>query len=156
MNFLEQLIAEWYAYQDYLVLTNINVGKRLKGGYEGEIDIIAFDPKKKTLVHLETSSDADSWKERQEKFQKKFETASKHYSSIFSVKFEKVRKIAVVSLSKPKKTIDFGNNIALVSIPEMMTEITEGMRKFDPRKAAVPEKYPLLRAIQFAIWLGSN
>ena len=104
MNFLEQLIAEWYAYQDYLVLTNINFGKRLKGGYEGEIDIIAFDPKKKTLVHLETSSDADSWKERQEKFQKKFETASKHYSSIFNIKFEKVRKIAVVNLSKPKKT----------------------------------------------------
>lgn len=49
MNFLEQLIAEWYAYQDYLVLTNINVGKRPKGGYEGEIDIIAFDPKKKSL-----------------------------------------------------------------------------------------------------------
>ncbi len=47
MNFLEQLVAEWYAYKGYFVRTNIKFGKRIRGGYEGEMDVVAFDPKEK-------------------------------------------------------------------------------------------------------------
>ncbi len=64
MNFLEQLIAEWYAYRGFFVRTNIRFGKRPAGGYEGEIDVAAFNPRTKHLVHIETSTDADSWAER--------------------------------------------------------------------------------------------
>ena len=41
-NFLEQLVREWYEYQGYFVRQNVNVGKRAKGGYECELDIVAF------------------------------------------------------------------------------------------------------------------
>lgn len=156
MNFLEQLVAEWYAYQGYFVRTNIKFGKRARGGYKGEIDVMAFDPKGKTLVHLETSSDAEAWKQRQERFQKKFEMATKHYKSIFNFEFEKVRKIVIVGFSKPKSSIDFGDNIELVLIPEIMVQITEEMKKLDPMKTAIPEGYSLLRAVQFAVWFGSH
>ena len=61
MNFLEQLIAEWYEYQGYYVKRNIRVGKLPKGGYEEELDIVAFHPEKNSLVHIEPSMDADSW-----------------------------------------------------------------------------------------------
>jgi hypothetical protein len=62
MNFLEQLIGEWYEYTGCFVRTNIKFGKRSAGGYEGEIDVAAFDPRTKCLIHIEASTDADSWK----------------------------------------------------------------------------------------------
>lgn len=156
MNFLEQLVAEWYDFQGYFVRTNIKIGKRKGGGYEGEIDVMAFDPKSKTLFHLEASGGADSWRERQDNFKKKFGIATKHYKAIFDFEFDKVRKIAIVSFSKPKSFVDFGGDVELVSIPELMTQITKRMKELDPMKKAVPEGYPLLRAIQFAVWALSK
>ena len=51
-NFLEQLISEWYEYQNYFVKRNERVDKREKGGYGGELDIIAFTLKKITFCIL--------------------------------------------------------------------------------------------------------
>lgn len=59
-NYLEQLAAEWYEYQGYFVRRNIRVGLRKQGGYEGELDVVAFHPGRVALVHIETSMDADS------------------------------------------------------------------------------------------------
>jgi len=156
MNFLEQLVAEWYAYKGYFVRTNIKFGKRTRGGYEGEMDVVAFDPKEKILVHLETSSSAEKWEERKEKFQKKFKTSAKHYKSIFRFEFKEIRKIAIAGSSKPRKPIDLGNDIDLVSVPEMIAQITKEMEEIDPRKRVIPERYPLLRAIQYGIWFRSS
>ena len=41
-NFLEQLVAEFYEYKGYFVRRNILVGKRAKGGYECELDVVAL------------------------------------------------------------------------------------------------------------------
>ena len=62
INYLEQLVAEWYEYQGCFVRRNIHVGKRPKGGYECELDLVAFNPALRHLVHIEPSMDADSWK----------------------------------------------------------------------------------------------
>jgi hypothetical protein len=107
VNFLEQLVAEWYAYRGFFVRTNIKFGKRGKGGYKGEMDVVAFHPQGRTLVHIEASSDAYSWPKRKEMFRKKFQIEEQLYASL---------------------------------------------RSTHPMKAAVPEVYPLLRAIQFAVW----
>ena len=155
-NFLEQLVANWYQYQGYFVRTNIKFGKRPGGGYVGEIDVAAFNPKNKILIHLEVSGDADSWAGRQKTFQKKFKASSNHYESIFDFQIEQIRKIAVVGFSKPKKPIQFGNDIELIVIPGLVTQITEAMEKLDPAKAVISEAYPLLRAIQFAVWSGKS
>jgi len=48
-NYLEQLLVEWYEYQGYFVRNNVLVGKRNQGGYETELDIVAFHPEKNTL-----------------------------------------------------------------------------------------------------------
>ena len=69
-NYLEQLAAEWYEYQGYIIRRNVLVGKREKGGYEGELDIVAFHPKKKHLLHIEPTHDAHSWAKREERFKK--------------------------------------------------------------------------------------
>jgi len=68
MNFLEQLLAEWFEYQGYFVRRNVRVGPRSKGGYECELDIVAFHPERKHLVHVEPSTDADSYDKRDRRY----------------------------------------------------------------------------------------
>jgi len=41
MNFLEQLVAEWYEWQGYFVCVNRKYGKRPGGGWTGEADVLA-------------------------------------------------------------------------------------------------------------------
>ena len=82
-NFLEQLVAEWYEYRGYFVRRNVPVGRRTKGGYECELDIIAFDPVSQHLVHIEPSMDAESWEKRERSFRKKFDAGLKYIPSLF-------------------------------------------------------------------------
>ena len=76
-NFLEQLVAEWYEFRGYFVRRNINVGPRLKGGFESELDVVAFHPTKRHLVHIEPSMDAHSWDQREKRFTAKFAAGRK-------------------------------------------------------------------------------
>ena len=156
MNFLEQLVAEWYEYTGYFVRTNIKFGKRKKGGYKGEIDIAAFEPNKKEFIHIETSMDADSWNERMSKFKRKFKDASCHYNSLFPFKNKStVTRIAIVGFAKnPRIPQNWPQNIEVVSIPCQISKICYALRDKDPQKEAVPESFPLLRAMQFATYYG--
>ena len=47
MNYLEQLVAEWYDYNGYLVRKNVRARKRASGGFDNELDVIAFQPERK-------------------------------------------------------------------------------------------------------------
>ena len=58
-NFLEQITRKWYEYQGYFVRQNVNVGPRARGGYDCEIDIVAFHPKTKHLVHVVFASNTN-------------------------------------------------------------------------------------------------
>ena len=77
MNFLEQLVAEWYEYRGYFVRCNVNFGKRGDGGWEGEMDVIAFQPLERSLVHIEVSTDASGWDERRRVFERATPTVSR-------------------------------------------------------------------------------
>jgi Holliday junction resolvase-like predicted endonuclease len=156
MNFLEQIVAEWYAYKGYFVRTNIKFGKLRQGGWKGEIDVAAYNPQTKDFVHIETSTDADSWPKRKERFRRKFRNAAKYYCELFPFKINKIQKIALVGFSKPKIKPSFGDSIKVVLLPEFFREITNELRKKNPMQVAIPENYPLLRAIQFAIFYSSK
>lgn len=88
-NYLEQLTAEWYEHRDFFIRRNILVGRRSKGGYEGELDVIGFRPAgpkgKAALLHVETSMDADSWAEREERFTRKFATGERYIRDLFGM-----------------------------------------------------------------------
>ena len=152
MNFLEQLVAEWYTYQGYFVRTNVRIGKRKGGGYEGEMDVVAFEPKTKVLIHLETSGDAESWEQRKARFQKKFRIATKHYRATFKFNVKRIEQVAVVGFTKPRKTTKLGSGIKLLLITELMAQIKTRLAKPDVLQTVIPEGYPLLRAIQFTLW----
>ncbi len=58
MSHLEDLIAEYYDWRGYLVKRNIKVGRLQHGGWEMELDVIAYHPHTNHLIHLEPSLDA--------------------------------------------------------------------------------------------------
>jgi hypothetical protein len=83
-NFLEQLVAERYEYRGYFVRRNVLKGRREAGGYECELDVVAFHPTERQLIHIEASMDADSWAEREKRFTRKFEAGRKHIPELFT------------------------------------------------------------------------
>jgi hypothetical protein len=150
VNFLEQLVAEWYEYQGYFVRRNVLVGKRHNGGWECELDIVAFHPGKKHLVHIEPSMDANSWEKRALRYARKFEAGRKYIPQIFEgveVPAE-IEQIALFGLgSKANNPTLAGGKVWLVS--DLLQQITGVLRHRRIEKEAVSEQFPILRTIQF-------
>ncbi|MDH7514089.1 MAG: hypothetical protein QHH14_14170 [Clostridiales bacterium] len=152
MNFLESLVAEWYEFSGYFVRSNPRTRKRPKGGWDVELDVLAFSPSDQRLVHIETSSDANSWQERKDRFlKKKFILSRKEYESLIGSNIKTIEKIAIVGWSTTKRDLNWGDDIKVVLIPQLLEEITAKLKETSPMKQAVPESFPLLRAMQMAL-----
>jgi len=148
-NYLEQLIAEWYEFQGYFVRQNILVGKRQKGGYECELDIVAYHPSERRLVHLEPSMDADSWAKRELRFRNKFQAGRKYIPTLFEgfTLPEKIEHIAVlVFASKATHQKIGGGDIVLIQ--EILRDIFHALRDQKIVSSAIPEHLPILRSFQ--------
>ena len=151
-NFLEQLVSEWYEYRGYFVRRNVPVGRRSKGGYECELDIVAFDPVKRHLVHIEPSMDAESWKQRELRFGTKFEAGLKYIPGLFPGLDlpEDIEQIAIFAFaSRANHPTLAGRPVLLVS--DLMREIMEDLSDKKIASAAVPEHHPILRTLQFVV-----
>jgi hypothetical protein len=150
MNHLEQLVSEWYEFQGYFVRRNVHVGRRPNGGWECELDVVAFHPTKKHLVHIEPSMDSNSWPKREERYLRKFEAGRKYIPELFAgIQIpENIEQIALFGLgSKSNNTTLAGGEVWLAS--DLLLKITETLRNLRIEKAAVSEQFPLLRTIQF-------
>jgi len=151
MNHLEQLVAEWYEYRGYFVRRNIQVGPRPKGGYECELDVVAFHPSQHHLVHIEPSMDADSWAKREKRYSKKFEAGRKYIPALFEgialpTEIEQIALLGFASNANVK-TLAGGR---VMTTSELFVEMVAEISGKKVAKAAVPEHFPLLRTIQFA------
>jgi hypothetical protein len=149
-NFLEQLTREWYEYQGYFVRQNINVGKRSSGGYECELDIVAFHPKKQHLVHVEPSMDADSWANREKRYSKKFAAGRKHIPHLFEGldvpdSIEQIALLVFASTTN-RKTLGGGR---IMILDQFLSEILTGLAESTIASSAVPEQLPIVRTLQF-------
>ena len=149
-NFLEQLVAEWYEVRGYFVRRNVHVGPRPKGGYEGELDVVAFNPTTSHLVHIEPSADADPWDERERRFTKKFESGRKYVPAIFHglSPGESLEQIALLVLGAKGTRTSLGGG-KLVFVGEFIEEIFRFLKDRRLAKNAIPEQFPLLRSFQF-------
>jgi hypothetical protein len=152
MSHLESLIVEYLDWQGYLVRRNTKVGKRDRGGWEMELDVIGYNPHAKDLVHYEPSLDAHSWEIRESRYTKKFESGRKLIlSEVFTWLSPEItlRQIAVFpSHPKDRDTIAGGQ---IVSIDELLYEIREKIINCGiASKNAVSENYPLLRVLQLS------
>lgn len=151
MNHLEQLTAEWYEFQGYFVRRNIQVGRREKGGYECELDVVAFCPERNRLVHIEPSMDAHTWTTREQRYAKKFEAGRKYIPGLFNgIKLpEDIEQIALLGYGSKANVQTLAGGKIMTSA-EFLAEITEGIAGRSIAKAAIPEQFPLLRTLQFA------
>lgn len=151
MNHLESLVAEWHEYRGYFVRRNVHVGKRAGGGYECELDIVAFHPHRKHLIHIEPSMDANTWDKREERYAKKFAAGRKYIPKMFEgidipLDIEQVALFGLGSAYKPRDKVGGGR---VMMMPEFLAEVVSGLRKKRIEREAIPEQYPLLRTIQF-------
>lgn len=150
MTHLEQLVFEYYDWLGYLVKHNIKVGRLKRGGWEMELDIIAYNPNTNHLIHFEPSVDAYSWDTREKRFKKKFD-AGKKYIKEHIFKWLKddveIEQIAIL-ISHPKDRNGIGGG-KIISIDEFVKEIQgKVIEKGIMAENAIPEQYPLLRTIQ--------
>jgi len=150
MTHLEQLVYEYYDWLGYLVKHNIKVGRLKRGGWEMELDIVAYNPTSNHLVHIEPSIDADSWEKRERRFKKKFEAGKKYIlQSIFKwlKETKKIEQIAIL-ITHPKNRNSLGGG-RIISMDEFVKEIQAKIaEKGIMASNAIPEQYPLLRTIQ--------
>jgi len=155
-NFLEELVAEWYEYQGYLVKRNERVGPNPngRGGHQGELDVVAFDPtcdpKRPSLVHIETSMDADSWRERDTRLRRKFAAGDTYIKDLFDglpVNDKRIHHVGIfVSGNGEKHKNIGGGEVRMAS--DLIVEVLRRMRGVHLLSHAVPEKYPILRTLQ--------
>ncbi len=149
-NYLEQLVGEWYEFKGYFVRRSIRVGRRPAGGHEGELDVVAFHPTKRHLVHIEPSVDAHSWDKREERYAKKFAAGRKYIPEIFKG-FDlptDIEQIALLVLpSKGSHQTLAGGKI--VTVAELLEEIFVGIKHLSIYKNSIPEDKPLLRSFQY-------
>src|SRR5437899_6782743 len=146
-NHLEQLVAEWYEFQGYFVRRNVQVGRGLRGGHEGELDVVAFHPTNNHLVHIEASGDAN-FAAREAKFRKKFEVGRKHIPDLFrGFKLpQKIDQIGLFLAGKNRGTIG-GGHMNLVS--ELIREILIELKQNHPLMSFIllPEAFTLLHML---------
>ena len=114
------------------------------------MDVVAYDPQKKLLYHYEVSFDASSWINRKQRISRKFQTARKHYRKLFLFPWKEIEQIAIVSFFRTQQRL--GKGIQIITLPDFVCQITDGVKTKDLLNQAVPEGYPLLRAIQIAQW----
>ncbi len=144
-NFLEHLAAEWYQYKEYLVWRNVPVGK-------SDLDIVAFKPREKHVVHVETQMGTDHVEQT---CKRKFENGRNHIPSMLSgllcegVTFEGLNFEQILLVDDVKEKCFGGGRIQNVS-----TFLKPIIHEFgDPEKAKnVPEQFPILRAFWYVAY----
>lgn len=149
-NHLEDLVSEWYQFQGYFVRRNIPVGKLVSGGYECEIDVIAFHPVSRHLVQIEPSLDSHNWEKRELRYAKKFKAGKHFIPELFSgltLPAELEQIALLVFAGGADRTLAGGR---VVYIKDFMKSVLAKIHGRRLNSAAIPEQYPLLRTLQFA------
>lgn len=160
-NFLEELVAEWLEYNGYFVKRNERVGPLPTGGYKGELDVVAFKPKIKHLIHVEATTDTDSWENRESRFRDKFALGDEYIKDLFeglTIPDEIEKKVLFAYVSNTNHETVGGGKV--VPAKDYLLEILREFKKqaFLWRTVpgslwrTVPEKYPILRVLQMVAY----
>lgn len=150
MNHLEELTKEWLEYRGYFVRQSVLVGPRTKGGYEGELDIVALNPVTRHLLHVECSLDALAWDKRALRFAAKFERGRRFVPSLFDgldVPDDLDQACVLLMAGTVRQEV---GGVRIVRVADLVAQIMQHVGRYRPEKSAVPSGYPLLRTLQLA------
>lgn len=150
VNHLEQLVSEWLQYNGYFVRVSVQVGARARGGFEGELDVVALNPVTQHLLHVECSLDGDSTEKREQRFSGKFERGRRFIKDAFrGIDLPETLEQVLVLQFASGSVRSFGG-VRVVTVREFVHEMHEGLKGTSPASKAVPSNLPLLRTIQLA------
>jgi len=150
MEYLEQLAREWYEYLGYFVRRDLWVGLESDGSYECELDVVAYHPLRRHLVHLEPSLDLLPAAEKERHFQLKFDAGKKYLHRMFGPPAGlHVERLALVLASDDEHPGTIGGGRVLL-LSELLADIVGHLAQIDPTSALVPEQWPLIRTLHFA------
>lgn len=152
MSHLEDLVAEFFDWKGYLVKRNIKVGRLAHGGFEMELDIVAYHPHLGHLMHAEPSLDADTWAVRERRFLKKFAAGQKYiFQEVFTWLDRTMPIDQVAILVSHPRGRDTLAGCRLQSVDEFVAEVRgEVLTCGVASRSAIPEQYPLLRTMQLS------
>ena len=150
MSHLEDLLNQYYEWKGYIVRRNVKVGRLQRGGWAGELDIVAYHPQIGELLHLEPSIDAQSWAKREQRYSKKFTAGRRH---IFDEVFPwldpgtELHQVAIfVNRGKARTEIGGGT---VKTVDEIVAQIRDDISVMGNMATnAIPEQFGLLRTIQ--------
>jgi hypothetical protein len=153
MNYLEQLVSEWYRYKGYFVKENIKTGLRIRkgnksGGYNHEIDVLALGPKG-ILYHIEASTkDPRSVEGIKDK---------EYVAALNGFRINKVKRIYYFLHGGEGKIENFqkqlmGNSVEITihSISHLLSQVATELKDTKLNRI-VPENFPILRTLQIFI-----
>jgi len=148
MEYLQRLAVEWYEYQGYFVHTDLWVGVQTDGSCECELDVVAFHPIRRHLVHLEPSFDLLSWPEREQHFEPKFAAGRKYLHRMFGTEAQvHLEQIALVVADEERPRMVAGARV--LRLADFMATMFEALCAFEMAEAVVPDQWPLVRTLQF-------
>lgn len=150
MNHLEQLTSEWLQFNGYFVRVGVQVGPRPRGGYEGELDVVAIHLRRSHLLHVECSLDALSWEERERRFAAKFERGRRFAHGVFNGMPlpATIDQVALLQFASSERKVLA--HARLVTGAAFTREIMRGLENTSPANSAVPSTLPLIRTLQLA------
>jgi hypothetical protein len=151
VEYLEQLVSEWYEYQGYFVRKDLWVGFQADGSYECELDVVAFHPTRRHVVHIEPSYDLLSWSEKERHFQSKFDAGKKYLHRMFGGESHlHVEQVALILESDGATAHTIGGG-KIVLLSDFLAEILQRLCGFDMSSSTVPEQWPLIRTLQYVV-----
>lgn len=127
---------------------------RPNGGYDNEIDILAYHPETKELIHAVPSWDANSWDERKARYRgKKFVFSEEQYRQLIGgAEVTRIRKLAIARLGQSARaSLDWGHGFEVVLILVFIRQIADVLATKSPLSDAVPGGFPILQDMQFAL-----
>jgi hypothetical protein len=154
-NHLETLISQYYDWKGWVVRKNVKVGPLDHGGYEGELDVVVYEPESGKVIHYEPSTDATTWVNREKRYKRKFDLGRKYIPKDVLPWLKlppdyELEQIAVF-FRVPERRRAFQGGRAM-SIDELVKMIRDDIQKRGRvGKSAIPEQYDLLRVIQLVV-----
>jgi hypothetical protein len=152
MYFLEQLTSEWLEYRGYFVRRHVRVEGQEADGDDCELDVVAFHPGTKHLLHVEASMDASTWRVRDRRYRQKFDAGREHIPTMFegSVPVQPVDQVALFGFgTRAGHGAVAGGRVLFAD--ELMDEIRLDLRDRPALAQHVSERFVCLRTIQLAI-----
>ncbi len=150
MDYLENLVREWYELQGYFVRQALWVGLGPDGSYECELDVVAFHPLHRHLVQVEPVFDLLPFAEREAHLRTKFDAGKKYLHRLFGTTPRlHIEQIALTAtpMAPTHSTIGGGHVMRLAAL---VTDIVQHFEELGPSGEPVSDQWPLIRTLQLA------